>query len=97
MPDFVEKAHYTAALSQVATKKKMDVSDVKFELINEGRSVQMMHFGSYDEETPTIEALHKYIVGEGLTIANYHHEIYLSDPRKTTEEKLKTIIRYAVA
>lgn len=64
--------------------------------IDEGHVVQVLHVGRYDKEQPTIEALHAYLVGHGLAVAGKHHEIYISDPRRTPPEKLKTVIRLGV-
>jgi hypothetical protein len=70
---------------------------VRFEVLDEGMSAQVMHVGPYTAEMPTIEMLHRYIAGQGLTLRGHHHEIYLSDPRRTAPEKLKTIIRQPAA
>ncbi len=96
MPDFVEENHYKRASKNVSLKKGINIEEVQFELINEGKCAQILHLGSYDEEASTIEKLHQFIWDNDLQIANYHHEIYLSDPRRTPEDRLKTIIRYAV-
>ncbi len=98
MPDFVEQPTYFRAMESVRERKPelTDLDKVKFELINEGRSAQILHLGPYAEETATIEQLHQFIADEGLEIAGLHHEIYLSDPRRTAPDKLKTILRYAV-
>ncbi|MBV6645347.1 MAG: GyrI-like domain-containing protein [Cyclobacteriaceae bacterium] len=99
MPDFVEDITYFRAMESAKSKKPelaAKLEEVKFELINEGRCAQILHLGSYEEEKSTLEVLHKFIADQGLKIAGYHHEIYLSDPRKTAQEKLKTILRYAV-
>ncbi len=63
--------------------------------VDEGRSVQMLHVGRYDMEQPTVNKLHAYAADHGLSITGKHHEIYISDPRRTQPEKLKTVIRYA--
>jgi len=98
MPDFVEGDHFYRAMQKERAKNEDLVLDeeVKFELINEGLSVQGLHIGSYYEEEPTIAKIMEYIQENGLVVSGYHHEIYLSDPRKTPEEKLETILRYAV-
>lgn len=97
MPDFVEGDHFYRAIQQLKVKKPAkDFGNVKFELINEGKCVQALHIGSYDEETPTIMNMLEFMKEHNLEVAGYHHEIYLSDPRKTEESKLKTILRYAV-
>ncbi len=64
--------------------------------IEEGRSIQALHVGPYDKEKSTIDALHAYAADHGLAVTGKHHEIYLSDPRRTAPEKLKTVIRCAV-
>jgi hypothetical protein len=97
MPDFVEEAHFFRAVAQVREKKNPTyLEDLKFQLLNEGRCAQILHVGSYDEETPTIMRLLDYIKAQGLKTRGYHHEIYLSDPRRTAPEKRKTILRYEV-
>ena len=65
---------------------------------NEGRSVQTLHVGSYDDEGPTLARLHdEFMPGEGLRFNGRHHEVYLGDPRRTAPEKLRTILRQPVA
>jgi hypothetical protein len=64
--------------------------------VTEGRAAQVLHVGPYDKEQPTIERLHRYISDRGLAVAGKHHEIYISDPRRTKPEKIKTVIRVAV-
>ncbi len=81
-------------------KKKTDFSKVEFITLDEGVCVQCMHMGSYDDEPATVEAMDSYADGLGYDIdisdSRKHHEIYLSDPRKTAPEKLKTVIRHPV-
>ena len=98
MPDFVEGDHYYRAMQSVKLKNPdlLNEDEVKLELINEGLCVQGLHIGSFYEEEPTIAKIMEYIQENGLVVSGYHHEIYLSDPRRTPEEKLKTILRYAV-
>ncbi|MEP0984852.1 GyrI-like domain-containing protein [Ekhidna sp.] len=98
MPDFVEGDHYYRAVQKVKAKNPdlLVEDEVKFELINEGLSVQGLHIGSFYEEEQSIKKIMEFIDENGFEVAGYHHEIYLSDPRKTPEEKLKTILRYAV-
>jgi len=70
---------------------------VRWERYHEGLSVQILHIGSYDDEGPTIRRLHtEFLPENNLVEAGKHHEIYLSDPRKTAPEKLKTILRQPV-
>jgi hypothetical protein len=67
------------------------------ESLEEGRCLQILHAGSYDDEGPVLAKLYNEVMpAEGLTSAGLHHEIYLSDARKTAPEKLKTILRQPV-
>jgi len=67
---------------------------------NEGLCVQCMHIGSYDEEPKTLKLIEGFIEENNLmndiNEKRRHHEIYLSDPRKTKIEKLKTVLRIPV-
>lgn len=94
MPDFVTAADVDEAKTQ-ATKKKdnQSIADVRLEPFNEGPAAQIMYIGPYSGEGPTIAALHKLIDDNGKRLSGLHHEIYLSDPRRTAPEKLKTVIR----
>lgn len=97
MPDFISKGMIEKAVQEAVTQDKTpQVAEVMYQRINEGKSVQILHTGSYDEEGPTLEKIHGFIANSGLTIAGYHHEIYLNDPRKVEVKNLKTIIRYPV-
>lgn len=70
--------------------------DVRLERFEEGLAVQMMHVGPYAEEPATIERLHAFAREQRLALHGRHHEIYLSDPRRTAPEKIKTILRQPV-
>ncbi|MGL1888607.1 MAG: GyrI-like domain-containing protein [Reichenbachiella sp.] len=97
VPISVTQQVFEEAGSTIRSKKKtIDISAVKFEIINQGKSVQCLHVGSYENEESTIIKIHELIDHESLTIQGYHKEIYLSDPRKSPEEKLRTILRYPV-
>jgi hypothetical protein len=75
------------------------LSKVTFRALAEGRAVQILYLGPYAEEGPTIQRVHAFIRAQGLRfdgVKQKHHEIYLSDPRRTAPEKLKTIIRQPV-
>lgn len=95
VPDFVDAVMALAALDEVKAKKPLPaLNRVRFERLEEGRAVQGLHVGPYDDEGPMLEALHKRFLAEsGLVPTGRHHEIYLSDPRRTPPEKLKTILR----
>jgi len=95
MPDFVEGDHFYRAIRKLESKGKSP-GRVKYELLHEGLSVQILHIGSYENEEGSILKVLEFIKSNGLEINGYHHEIYLNDPRKTSEDRLKTILRYAV-
>ncbi len=96
-PDFVTKADFDWALNEAANKKKTDFSKVEFLTYDEGLCVQCLHIGSYDSESATIQLMHEFMEKEGYALdiseKRFHHEIYLSDPRRVAPEKLKTVIR----
>lgn len=100
-PDFVDKDIFNWALHECKNKKPdLDFSKTKFETFYEGLCVQSMHIGSYDDELRTIAKIDKYIEDNNLVNVTSnirkHHEIYLSDPRRTSPEKLRTILRFPV-
>ena len=100
LPDFVTKADFDWALAEATQKKKQDFSKVEFITYDENLCVQCLHIGSYDNEPVTIAKMHEFMARSGyeLDIKNprYHHEIYLSDPRKCDITKLKTVIRHPI-
>jgi len=97
MPEFVTTAHVEEAIQAIVEGKNTPlVNEVNHEQISEGKSAQILHVGSYEDEKSTLEKLYKFIADNGLAINGYHREVYLSDPRKTAPERLKTILRYAV-
>lgn len=100
LPDFVTKADFDWAVEEATKKKKTDFSRVEFFTYNEGMCVQCMHIGPYDDEPATVEKMHEFMTAQGyaldITSKRFHHEIYLSDPRKTAPEKRKTVIRHPV-
>lgn len=100
LPDFVTKSDFDWAVETAAKKKKLDCSSAKFLTIEEGLCVQMMHVGSYDDEPASVALMDVYLTENGyvndLTAERLHHEIYLSDPRKTSPEKRKTVLRHPI-
>lgn len=97
MPDFVEADHFYRAVQLVKNKKPHLLQDqVKLELAKSSRCVQILHLGSYHEERPTIAKIMDFVKANDLHVNQHHKEIYLNDPRRTPEHKLKTIIRYGV-
>lgn len=96
-PEFVTKNHFESAKESLRKKKNPASLDKAYWFVyKEGKSAQIMHIGPFDNEPPTIEKLHSFIDEKGLKISGKHHEIYLSDFRKTAPDKLKTVIRYPV-
>lgn len=100
LPDFVSKKDFDWAIGEATRKKKMDFSRVEFFTYDEGLCVQCMHIGSYDDEPTTVHLMHEFAQKMGyaldITDTRFHHEIYLSDPRKTDKSKLKTVIRHPI-
>jgi hypothetical protein len=85
---------------EISSKKKPELkkfmSKLRFESYHEGKAAQIMHLGPYSEEETTIQKIHKFINEYGGKFDGHiqkHHEIYLSDPRKTKPERMKTVIR----
>lgn len=100
LPDFVTEADFAWAVEEVTSKKKDDFSAVEFMTIVEGLCVQCMHVGSYDDEPTTVALMHEFAEARGyasdITVERRHHEIYLSDARRTAREKLKTVVRHPI-
>ncbi len=98
-PDFVTNETFDKAIERVRKKNNHSrLSDVAFEVIEDGLSVQMLHIGAYDDEPKTFDQMKKFILENNLQITSLRHrEIYLSDARKTAQDKLKTVLRYRVS
>ena len=100
LPDFVTKQDFEWAVETASKKKKLDCSAAEFLTIDEGLCVQIMHLGSYDDEPATVASMDGYLAENGyendMTDERLHHEIYLSDPRKTAPENWKTVIRHPI-
>ena len=100
LPDFVTEKDFLWAKEEATKKKNTDFSKVEFLTYEEGLCVQCMHIGSYDEEPKTLELMHELMKEEGyemdITEKRYHHEIYLSDPRRVSVDRLKTVIRHPI-
>ena len=93
-PDFITRRDFENAFK--AAKKKKDnpaLDNVRFESFTEGKSVQIMHIGPYSAEGPNIQKIHQKIAEIGGKLSGKHHEIYLSDPRRVTPDKMKTVLR----
>ena len=100
LPDFVTRADFNWAIERATQKKKRDFFPVEFFPYEEGLCVQCMHLGSYDDEPATLAAMEQFAMEQGYAVdigsERYHHEIYLSDPRRTAPDKRKTVIREPV-
>lgn len=100
LPDFVTKEDFNWAIQEATRKKKMDFSKVEFMSYAEGLCVQMMHIGAYDDEPASIAWMDAYIEENGymndFSDKRMHHEIYLSDARRVTSERLKTVVRHPI-
>ena len=100
LPDFISEEDFKWAVDTATEKKKIDCSKAEFLTIEEGLCVQIMHNGSYDDEPKTVRIMDEYLKENGyendLNDKRLHHEIYLSDARKTAKEKLKTVIRHPI-
>ena len=96
-PDWITPEMFAAAVDGVRAKRGDAPASLRLEDYDEGLSVQIMHVGSYDDEGPVLKRLHEEFLPEnGLAETGRHHEIYISDPRRTAPEKLKTVLRQPV-
>lgn len=100
LPDFVSEDIFKWAVDEATRKKGLDFSKVEYFTYDEGLCVQAMHVGAYDDEPKTMEKLFKLISKEDyvydLSKTRFHHELYLSDPRRCKEENLKTVVRIPI-
>jgi hypothetical protein len=97
-PDWITEDMVRTAVADVARKKDNPaLADLRLLNLVEGACVQILHIGSYDDEAPTLDRLHqRYLPDNGLTFNGDHHEVYLSDPRRTEPAKRRTILRQPV-
>ena len=100
LPDFITKKDFDWAVETAQKKKNIDCTSVEFLTLEEGLCVQMMHFGSFDDEPQSVSVMNEYIENNGyendINEKRLHHEIYLSDARKVPTEKWKTVIRHPI-
>jgi len=93
-PEVVTHEMYEKIVQEVREKKNPPMIDkIRFEPYDEGKSAQVMYIGPFSEEGPVIIKMHEFINNAGGKLKGKHHEIYLSDPRRTKPEKLKTVLR----
>ncbi len=96
-PDQVTSALFTQACADVTRKKDLPlVGKARLETYAEGISVQILYFGAYADEGPTIARMHAFIRDNGYETNGKHHEVYIGDPRRTAPEKLRTVIRQPI-
>lgn len=98
LPAWVTGEEIKEATEAALAKKKLPtIGHVRHETLREGLCAQALHIGSYDDEGPLMAHLHdEYLPANGLAPTGMHHEVYLGDPRRTAQEKLKTVIRQPV-
>ncbi|WP_425147839.1 GyrI-like domain-containing protein [Deinococcus sp.] len=97
VPDFVGVELYKNAVTKTGKKLSQPPESLRLEHYSEGLSLQRLHVGSYDDEGQVLAQLHDEVMpGRGMTFNGPHHEIYLSDPRKTDSARLRTILRQPV-
>lgn len=100
IPDFIKENDVDWAIQQAGIKKKKDFSHVIYKEFEEGLCVQMMHIGPFDTEKETLGLMQQYLECEGyvedFSDGRMHHEIYLSDIRKVSPDKWKTVLRHPV-
>lgn len=100
LPEFVTREELAWAVQEAEKKKKIDCSAAEFLTLQEGLCVQLMHTGSYDSEPESVARMDRFLSENGyqndFSDSRLHHEIYLSDPRKTLPEKQKTVIRHPI-
>ena len=100
LPEFVTEDVMKWAVAEATRKKKMDFSGVEFFSYEEGLCIQCMHVGPYDHEPATVQKMERLMKDNGymkdFASGRYHHEIYLSDARRTRPENLKTVIRFPI-
>lgn len=98
VPDWIDEAMFPSAVETVRAAGSADrLEEVRMETLAEGMCVQTLHVGSFDDEAAVLDAMHnEFIPGQGLSLSGKHHEIYLSDARRTPPDKLRTILRQPV-
>jgi hypothetical protein len=97
-PDFVSPRYASGVIELTQRKKPHPLLEkVKFERLEEGRCIQMLHIGTYDSEPASFRKMEEFAQSRGLCrLSRQHREIYLSDPRKTAPEKLRTVLRFRI-
>jgi hypothetical protein len=99
VPDWISPVMFDAAVAKAsAGDRGVSLGKVRLESLAEGRCVQTLHVGSFDDEAEILDTMHhEFIPGASLTMTGKHHEIYFSDFRKVDPSKLRTILRQPVS
>jgi hypothetical protein len=98
VPDWLSETDFASARDAAAAKQPARIEDVRIDSLHEGTCVQTLHLGPFDAEGPVLEELHHGFIPEhGLRMTGRHHEIYLTDPRRSAPERQRTILRRPVA
>lgn len=97
-PNFIDQAFFDSIVDRVKQKKSnLLLKQVKFETLTEGKCIQMLHLGRFEDEGATFEIMEAFALDNNLKrLSKIHREIYLSDARKVAPEKLKTVLRFNV-
>lgn len=100
LPDFVSNAAFDWAVREAERKKKLDCSKAEFLTVREGLCAQILHIGPFDDEPASVVRIDEYLRENGyendFSGSRLHHEIYLTDARKTEPDRWKTVIRHPV-
>ncbi len=99
VPRWIDHDMFVTSIEQVGAKNRpARLEDIRVETLSEGRCVQTMHVGSFDDEAEVLVHLHNdFIPRNGFSMVGKHHEVYLSDFRRVAPEKQRTILRQPVA
>ena len=95
VPDWIDAEFVESAIAVVGDKKQRParLDDLRLAILTEGRCVQTLHVGSFDDEAPVLARMHdEFIPDAGLELSGKHHEIYFSDFRRVAPEKLRTLL-----
>lgn len=96
-PEWITEARLAEGIEEVRKKGSVIPEGLRLEIFDEGKCVQTLHVGPYDDEGPVLHRLHhEFLPANGLVETGKHHEIYLSDPRRVAPAKLRTILRQPV-
>lgn len=96
-PDWITPEMVAAAIEKTRAKRDDMPDSLRLDRLHEGRALTRLHVGPFADEAPLLRELHEEVMpGRGLTFNGHHHEVYLSDPRRTAPERLRTVLRHPV-